>query len=341
MESGDSHKETKSNKIITSFLNKMQKYPDNKVNIIKAFEDTFLGQISLEIDSIKKLFYGSSTKGLLEMAADKEESYLVSFHIVSLLAKLLDPKKNPYSESFKKIFEDAETETLERIVIKMKHYAVMSKSINFEKSHLVKCLDWLQNSSIRSKSKIFMKSSSTLKQDHSDPHLMIDDVLENNDKELYKQWKMFAANESFASNAKSTMSLLSQNRDGSNTYMTRSKYSEKSISNVPKKPSDEGKSLLDPNRVSNVETSEGTDDQILMADIDELPFLKKAKSVNNVMITNDLKGKKARFSVMKVMSDEAKEKARKLANTIAESILLEQDKEKSGESNFNVPSGIK
>lgn len=38
------------------------------------------------------------------MASDKNESYLASSHVISLIAKLLDIKRNVYAESFNKIF---------------------------------------------------------------------------------------------------------------------------------------------------------------------------------------------------------------------------------------------
>lgn len=98
-------KEVNSDKVICSFLNKIHKHPENKVNILKVFEDSFFNlKISLEIDSIKRLFFGDARNGLLKMASDKNESYLVSSHVVSLIAKLLDIKRNVYAESFNKIF---------------------------------------------------------------------------------------------------------------------------------------------------------------------------------------------------------------------------------------------
>ena len=98
-------KEISSDKVIRSFLSKIHKHPKNKANILKSFEDNFFNlKISLEIDSIKRLFFGDSRDGLLKMASEKSESYLASSQVVSLLAKLLDTKRNVYAESFNKIF---------------------------------------------------------------------------------------------------------------------------------------------------------------------------------------------------------------------------------------------
>jgi len=94
-------KEVPSDKVIISFLSKIHKHPENKVNIIKNFEDIFFNlKISIEIDSIKRLFFGDGRDGLLKMASDEQESYFASSHVISLIAKLLDTKKNPYAESF-------------------------------------------------------------------------------------------------------------------------------------------------------------------------------------------------------------------------------------------------
>lgn len=98
-------KEISSDRIIRSFLSKIHKHPNNKANILKSFEENFFNnKISMEIDSIKRLLFGDSRDGLLKMASDRTDSYLASSQIISLIAKLLDTKKNPHAESFNKIF---------------------------------------------------------------------------------------------------------------------------------------------------------------------------------------------------------------------------------------------
>ena len=98
-------KEVSSDKVISSFLSKIHKHPENKVNILKSFEDSFLNlKISLEVDSIKRLFFGDARNGLIKMAQTNKDSMLVCSHIISLISKLLDSKRNVYAESFNKIF---------------------------------------------------------------------------------------------------------------------------------------------------------------------------------------------------------------------------------------------
>ena len=51
-------KEISSDKVIRSFLSKIHKHQKNKASILKSFEDNFFNlKISLEIDSIKRLFF--------------------------------------------------------------------------------------------------------------------------------------------------------------------------------------------------------------------------------------------------------------------------------------------
>jgi hypothetical protein len=333
------NKEVTSDKVIISFLSKMQKYPENKINIIKAFEESFFTQLQLEIDSIKRLFFGDSRDGLLKMAADKDEAYLVSFHLISLIAKLLDPKKNPYSESFKKIFENADTETLEKIVIKMKHYAVMNKGINFEKSHLVKCLDWLQNSSIKSKSKIFKKvHSNAIRLDGSSEKQKLDDMVDNGEEtEILKQWKEYSAKESNTNaNTKQFQSVVVQKHD-KNSNLYQSSKPNKLGSEIDVKNAD-GKSFLNPSSPNMDGSTDEIDSEMTMPDFDNLPSMLKTKSFNMKAVNDNLNGKSKRFTVMKIIPDDVKEEAADLAKSIAE--FLESDFEASALSNFSIPNGL-
>lgn len=337
-ESG-SKKEVNSDKIIVSFLSKMAKYPENKVNIIKAFEDSFFTSIALEVDSIKRLFFGDSRDGLLKMASDKEDSYLVNFHVISLIAKLLDPKKNPYADSFKKVFEGAESDTLEKIVIKMNHYAVMSEGINFEKGHLIKCLEWLKTSS-RSQSKFISKNSSALRVDALESRVKLDDMLEKSeDKELFKQWKEFNANSnSRNNNEKTAKSMITFTSSSSGYIESEKEKNQRSSGKV--KFDDDDKSFLRPSSPTIIENDPTEPDDMNLPDLSQLPTMKKTKSFNLNSINDNLKGRSKRFSVMKIMSDDAKEKAGTFSQSIAESIFLEDDKERDSQSNFNVPEGL-
>ena len=98
-------KEISSDKIIRSFLSKINKYPKNKANILKHFEESFFNlKIAIEIDSVKRLFFGDSRDGLLKMASEMTDSFLANSQIIGLIAKLLDTKRNVYADSFNKIF---------------------------------------------------------------------------------------------------------------------------------------------------------------------------------------------------------------------------------------------
>lgn len=70
-----------------------------------------------------------------------------------------------------------------------------------------------------------------------------------------------------------------------------------------------------------------------------MPSIKKTKSFKVESINDNLKGKKKRFAVMKIIPDDVREKAKKLAQSLAESTFLEQDK-KVGESIFSVPANF-
>jgi len=98
-------------------------------------------------------------------------------------------------------------------------------------------------------------------------------------------------------------------------------------------------SFLRPITPTIVHNEGNADDEFVLPDFASLQSVKKTKSFNMNSIKNNLNGKKKRFSVMKVVPDDIREKAVETAKSIAESVFLESDK-KLGESVFNVPDGM-
>lgn len=73
-----------------------------------------------------------------------------------------------------------------------------------------------------------------------------------------------------------------------------------------------------------------------LPDFNELPSVKKHKSFNAASINDNLNGKNKRFSVMKIIPNEVKEKGQEIAKTLAKSMFIEGEK-KLGGPIFNIP----
>lgn len=83
-----------------------------------------------------------------------------------------------------------------------------------------------------------------------------------------------------------------------------------------------------PNNLSprvNIENEE-ISDEVPLPDFNNLPSVKKHKSININSINDNLNGKNKRFSVMKIMSDEMKGKAREICYNLAKSFFLDHAK---------------
>jgi hypothetical protein len=81
------------------------------------------------------------------------------------------------------------------------------------------------------------------------------------------------------------------------------------------------------------------DENMVTHDFDSFLTMKKSKSFKVSSINDDFKGKKKRFSVMKIIPEEIREKARSRADDVLSSVFLEHDK-KVGESIFQIPEGL-
>ena len=81
------------------------------------------------------------------------------------------------------------------------------------------------------------------------------------------------------------------------------------------------------------------DENMVTHDFDSFLSMKKNKSFKVSSINDDFKGKKKRFSVMKIIPEEIREKARSRADDVLSSVFLEHDK-KVGESIFQIPEGL-
>jgi hypothetical protein len=82
-----------------------------------------------------------------------------------------------------------------------------------------------------------------------------------------------------------------------------------------------------------------TDENMVTHDFDSFLSMQENKSFKVSSINDDFKGKKKRFSVMKIIPEEIREKARSRANDVLTSVFLEHDK-KVGESIFKIPEGL-
>jgi hypothetical protein len=298
--------EISSDKIISSFLSKIHKHPENKVNILKTFEESFFNlKITLEVDSIKRLFFGDARNGLIKMAQTNKDSSLAISHIISLISKLLDSKRNVYAESFNKIFATWKPE--------------MIKALNLDE-HIM-----LQNVA-EGNDGWFILYNYLSHKNLGGTKIQVDQILHNDEAiNLYNEWyenKVSRTNDTDQSKSSKSL-IISFNKESPNPFQSTYKESrnEKSAPIKAVNKDGSGSSFLKPINDFNIEEESET----IVHDFNNLPSMIKSKSFKTTSINENLKGSRKRFSVMKIIPDEEREEARKTAHSLIESIFLEND----------------
>jgi hypothetical protein len=277
----------------------------------------FLSKILLEIDSNKSLFFGDARNDLIKMAYNQKDSYLSPSHVISLIAKLLDTKRNYYAESFNTIFATLKPELI--------------KSLNLDK-HIVR------QTSTEGNDGCFIVNSYLNYKNMTGTRVEITQLLSTDEAvHKYNDWY-----EKRLLKAKADQTKYSKSVVITAPPEAPSVYQEKDGRLAPARgvsPTKNGanqggsSSFLKPIQYDNSD-EEGASG--VFHDFNNMPSIKKTKSFKIGSINENLKGKQKRFSVMKIIPDEVKEQAKKLAQSLAESTFLEQ-KKKMGESIFSVP----
>lgn len=85
--------------------------------------------------------------------------------------------------------------------------------------------------------------------------------------------------------------------------------------------------------------NEDLSDDLNLPGFNDLPSVKKNKSFIIESINDNLNGKNKRFSVMKIMSDETKEKAKEIALNLAKSMFMKTGR-KNSDKVFVIPAGF-
>ena len=239
------------------------------------------------------------------MASEKSESYLASSQVISLITKLLDPKRNVYAESFNKILATWKPE--------------MIKAMKLD-SHIISQKAWENNDGW------FIIYNYLTQKSMQGVTVEAEQVLTSEEAiEIYTDWlEKKKPNEGDLS--KNFKSLVVQLYDSKSEYEMHDekviKYRETSPKNRSVGVSPPPKHLSPRPNVEREEIS----DEVPLPDFNNLPSVKKHKSFNLHSINDNLNGKNKRFSVMKIISDDIKHKARDLCFNMAKSLFLDHPK---------------
>lgn len=264
------------------------------------------------------------------MASDNNESYLAASHVISLIAKLLDTKRNVYAESFNKIFATCKVEMVKSLDLNQ-HIINLGKA-GEENDGCYIVHSYMTNKNLGG-------TKVTVDQILSD----YDAIQEYNSWYEKKQLKNLESN-----NTKNNKSVLI-------SMPIENEYTESSIGSGREK-SDEAvgqnknyireyspakghaassSSFLNPIVHDKLEI----DENMITHDFDSFLTMKKTNSFKVSSINDDFKGKKSRFSVMKIIPDDVRGKARLRANEVISNTFLEHEN-KIDESMFKISEGL-